>query len=234
MERQLLKTVKRSETGKNENNRLRASGKVPVNIVGNGKSISVAAVESEVNHLLAAGIRQATLIDVEVEGEGKSQVFVKEIQRFPGTNKVRHIDFYKVIPGKKILTKVAIETTGISKGSKAGGQFEHIIHEIKVKTTPEDLKDMITVDVSHLEIGDHIKVSQLQVPKSWEIITNGDPIVTSVNVTKAIISAEKTDGKEGEKEAAPAVAAPAAGAKGAVAPAAQASKAPAKESAKKK
>ncbi|MCE9501797.1 MAG: 50S ribosomal protein L25/general stress protein Ctc [Leptospira sp.] len=230
MEKQLLKTVKRSETGKNENNRLRATGRVPVNVVGNGKSIPVAAIESEVNHLLAAGIRQATLIDLEVEGEGKSQVFVKEIQRFPGTNKVRHIDFYKVTPGKKILTKVSIETTGTPKGAKSGGQFEHIIHEIRVKTTPEDLRDMITVDVSQLEIGDSIKVSQLPVPKSWEIIANGDPIVTSVNVTKAILSAEKTEGADKAATPAAAAAAPAAGA----AKGAAASKAPAKEPAKKK
>ena len=79
--------------------------------------------------------------------------------------------------------------------------------------------------------GDSIKVSQLDVPKSWEIITNGDPIVTSVNVTKAILAAERSEkvavdpkSKAGAKAAAKA---PAAGAKAGAAPAAAAAKAPA-------
>ena len=168
---------------------------------------------------------------MEMEGEGKVAVFVKEIQRFPATNRVRHIDFYKVTPGKKITAKVGVKTTGVAKGSKAGGQFEHLIHELKIKSVPEDLKDLIVVDVTELGVGDSIKVSQLDVPKSWEIITNGDPIVTSVNVTKAILAAERSEkvavdpkSKAGAKAAAKA---PAAGAKAGAAPAAAAAKAPA-------
>ena len=168
---------------------------------------------------------------MEMEGEGTAAVFVKEIQRFPATNRVRHIDFYKVTPGKKITAKVGVRTTGVAKGSKAGGQFEHLIHELKIKSIPEDLKDLIVVDVTELEVGQSIKVSQLDVPKSWEIITNGDPIVTSVNVTKAILAAERSEkvavdpkSKAGAKAAAkaPAGAAPAAGAKAAPAAAAKA------------
>ena len=144
---------------------------------------------------------------------------------------MRHIDFYKVTPGKKITAKVGVRTTGVAKGSKAGGQFEHLIHELKIKSVPEDLKDLIVVDVTELEVGQSIKVSQLDVPKSWEIITNGDPIVTSVNVTKAILAAERSEkvavdpkSKAGAKAAAkaPAAGASAAGAKAAPAAAAKA------------
>jgi large subunit ribosomal protein L25 len=232
MSRLTVKATKRSSTGKNENNRLRASGLVPINVIYDGKSIPGSVDETEINKVINSGIRSATLIDMEMEGEGKSPVFVKEIQRFPATNKVRHIDFYKVTPGKKITAKVGVRTTGVAKGSKAGGQFEHLIHELKIKSIPEDLKDLIVVDVTELEVGQSIKVSQLDVPKSWEIITNGDPIVTSVNVTKAILAAERSEkiavdpkSKAGAKAAAKAPAgAPAA--KAGAAPAA-AAKAPA-------
>ncbi len=198
MSKLMIKATKKTETGKNANNRLRVSGRVPINVIGGGKSIPASMLETELDHLLASGIRQATLFDLDVEGSGSSRVYVKEIQRFPGTNKVRHIDFYKIIPGKKVVTKVSVLATGTAKGSKSGGQFEHLIHELKVKTTPEDMIDTISVDVTELEIGDSIKVSQLKVPKSWEILINGDPIVTSVNVTRALIAAEKTDGKPAE------------------------------------
>jgi len=229
MSRLLVKATKRSSVGKNENNRLRAKGFVPINVIYEGKSVPGSVDETEINKVINSGIRSATLLDMEMEGEGKVAVFVKEIQRFPATNKVRHIDFYRVTPGKKITAKVGVRTTGVAKGSKAGGQFEHLIHELKIKSIPEDLKDLIVVDVTELGVGDAIKVSQLDVPKSWEIITNGDPIVTSVNVTKAILAAERSEkiavdpkSKAGAKAAAKAPAAAKAGA----APAA-AAKAPA-------
>jgi large subunit ribosomal protein L25 len=149
-------------------------------------------VEKEIQKLIDSGIRKATLIEIEL-GDKKENVFVKEIQRFPHTGQIRHIDFYKVTPGKKITTRVAIETTGVAKGSKLGGQFDHIVKQIKIKSIPEDLKDIITLDVTNLDVGDMIKVSQLPVPKSWEIIVNGDPIVVSVMKTRALLAQEKAD-----------------------------------------
>jgi large subunit ribosomal protein L25 len=192
-----LKISKRSETGKNENNRLRQKGFVPVNIISNGKS-SMGSIElSEINKVLNAGIRPATLIELEYEGE-KFKAFVKEIQRIPASNQVRHIDFYKVISNKKIRAKVGIRTVGTAKGSKVGGQFVHLIHEIYVKSLPEDMQDLITLDVSDLDVGDSIKISHLKRPPSWEIIVNGDPIITSVNKTKALLAAERNEKMGGD------------------------------------
>ncbi|EMJ59212.1 ribosomal protein L25, Ctc-form [Leptospira interrogans serovar Valbuzzi str. Duyster] len=186
---------KRTTTGKNENNRLRSSGMVPVNIIGGGVATSGAVNEKELEKMVRSGIRQSTLIELDVEGQGAQKVFVKEIQRFPEIDRIRHVDFYKVVPGQKIVTKIGIETTGIAKGSKTGGQFEHIIHEIRVKTIPEDLLENLTIDVTDLDVGDSIKISQLKVPTSWEILINGDPIVTSVNKTKALLAAERAEAK---------------------------------------
>lgn len=226
MVRQVLQAVKRTETGKNENNRLRAKGRVPINIISGGKSIPASVDDAEVTKLVNSGIRSATLVDLELEGE-KSLVFVKEIQRFPESQKIRHIDFYRVSPGKKILAKVGIITTGTAKGSKAGGQFEHILHEMTIKSTPEEIRDVVVVDVTNLDVGQSIKVSQLDTPKGWDIIVNGDPIVTSVNVTKALLAAERTE----KQAAAPAKGAAKAPAK---APAAAAKPAAAAPAAKKK
>lgn len=192
MEKRAIKTTKRSTTGKNECNRLRVSGKVPGNIIGSGKSVPISLDEKELTRLINSGIRQSTLIEMDTEGES-STVYIKELQRFPETGRFRHVDFYKVTPGKKITTKIAITTTGVAKGSKVGGRFEHLIHELIVKTTPEDIMEVVELDVTNMEIGDAIKVSTLNVPKNWEIIINGDPIIAHVAKTKALIAAEKTD-----------------------------------------
>lgn len=178
------------QTGKGPNRRLRLQGKVPVNIIGNGKSELAVVNEVDILKVIHSGIRPATLLDLDIGGN-RSQVFIKEIQRFPHTGKIRHIDFYKITPGKKITTNVSIETTGVAKGSKAGGQFEHLIKRIKVKAIPEELTDVIYVDVTDLDVGQSIKVSQLPVPKSWEILVNGDPNVASVLKTRALLAQEK-------------------------------------------
>ncbi|MCB1159372.1 MAG: 50S ribosomal protein L25 [Leptospiraceae bacterium] len=194
-----IKAQKRTETGKNANNRLTASGRIPVNIIGSGQSALASVDRKDVIHLLNTGVRPATLIDLDLEGENV-RVFVQEIQRTPGSNEIRHIDFFKVTPGKKVKTKVGIVTTGSPKGVKAGGRFEHIIHELKVKTTPEDLKDVIEVDVSDLGVGDSIKIKDLPIPQSWDILLKGNPIVTSVNITKALIAQERAAREAATKE----------------------------------
>ncbi|MCZ8341401.1 MAG: 50S ribosomal protein L25/general stress protein Ctc [Leptospira sp.] len=203
MEKISIKAKPRTTKGKGPSRRLRVDGLVPANIIGSGQATSASVVEKEIQKLIDSGIRKATLIDLELDGKTE-RVFVKEVQRFPHTGQIRHIDFFKVTPGKKILTTVAIKTSGVAKGSKAGGQFEHLIHEIKVKSTPEDLVDVLTIDVSHLDVGMSIKVSELPCPKSWEILVNGDPIVTSCNKTKAILAAERAEKAEAEKGGKPA------------------------------
>ncbi|MCU0824334.1 MAG: 50S ribosomal protein L25, partial [Leptospira sp.] len=143
MEKISIKAKPRTTKGKGPSRRLRVEGLVPANIIGSGQATSASVVEKEIQKLIDSGIRKATLIDLELDGKTE-RVFVKEVQRFPHTGQIRHIDFFKVTPGKKILTTVAIKTSGVAKGSKAGGQFEHLIHEIKVKSTPEDLVDVLT------------------------------------------------------------------------------------------
>jgi len=202
MEKHTLQAQIRKEIGKSPTRKLRLEGKVPVNVISGGTAQSATVQEKEIQKLIDTGIRKATLIDLQLDG-GVHKVFVKEIQRFPDTGRIRHVDFFKVTPGKKITTTVAIRTEGVAKGSKAGGQFEHILHEIKVKSVPEDLLDILVVNVSDLDIGQSIKISNLPVPKSWEILVNGDPIVTSVNKTKAILAqerADKTDDKPAAKK----------------------------------
>ncbi|MCB1178585.1 MAG: 50S ribosomal protein L25, partial [Leptospiraceae bacterium] len=187
-----IKVAKRKSTGKNENNRLRVKGFIPVNIIANGKSELGSIDESEWNKIISSGIRPASVIQLDVDGGEKINAFVKEMQRFPGSGQIRHIDFYKLSPGKKITAKVSVLTTGVAKGSKMGGQFNHFIHEIKVKSSPEDMLDKLVVDVSELGVGDSVKVSDLPVPGSWEVLVKSDLVVTSVIKTKALIAAERT------------------------------------------
>ena len=69
MSRLTVKATKRSTVGKNENNRLREKGMVPINVIFDGKSIPGSVDETEINKVINSGIRSATLLDMQMEGE---------------------------------------------------------------------------------------------------------------------------------------------------------------------
>jgi len=179
MER-ILACKERKVTGKNEMNRLRAAGYIPGNIISGGQATSVSFLEKEFSKMLAGGLRQASLFDLEVEGGAKSRVFVKEIQRHPVNGRVMHVDFYRVIPGQKTLVRVAVETSGVARGIKAGGALEHFIRVLKVKSSPENMQDVVSVDISDLDVGQSLYLEDLKLPAEWDILLRGNPIVLKI------------------------------------------------------
>lgn len=172
---------KRTSHGKNEAGRLRRQGTIPGNLLSSGKAESISFDESEFLRLLNAGLKRSSLIDVDVEGGDQgTRALVKEVQRHPVTGKILHIDFYKVQTGKRILVEVPIMTEGLAKGVKGGGALETYINNLKVKATPETLIDFIKVDVTNMDVGDAVKVSELDIPKDWDVQARPEAIVLKV------------------------------------------------------
>lgn len=200
-----LNSKPRSSTGKNEMNRLRTAGFIPGNLISDGKSIPISFAEADFQKLLSGGLRQSSFFDVKLEGGDDSRVYVKEIQRHPVTGKVLHVDLYRITPGRQIALSVAIETRGVSKGVKAGGAMEHFIRGVKIRANPESVKEVIEVDVSNLDVGASLHLSDLDIPKDWDVRMPGDPIVIKVAASRTS-RAQDTDAPETAEAA---VAAPA-------------------------
>ncbi len=190
-----IKAAVRSEKGKNASGRLRREGTVPGNLLFAGKSYPLSFEESAFQKLLATGIRQSTLIDLEIEGGDSSvknsRVLIKEIQRHPVSGKVTHVDFYRSEPGKKVEVKVAVEITGTSKGVRAGGALEHYVRHVKVRAVPDSLVDSLKVDITDLDVGQVIHLSQVKVPAEWEIRMTGDPLICRIAQSRLTL----TEGK---------------------------------------
>jgi len=183
MEKKINAAV-RSEKGKNASGRLRTAGTVPGNLLVAGKSIPLTFSDSAFQKLLNSGIRQSTLIDLEIEGaesaHKSNRVLIKEIQRHPVSGKVLHVDFFKAEPGKRVQVKVAVEITGISKGVKAGGALEHYVRHIKIRALPETLVDSLQVDITDLDVGQVIHLSQVKIPAEWEVRMIADPLICRI------------------------------------------------------
>ncbi len=209
-----LSAKRRQETGKNEMNRLRSKGEVPGNINYEGNSVLISFPKSAIQKLIQGGLRTSTVIELDVDNQ-INKVIVKEVQRHPVNGDIVHVDFYRLTPGKKLTVNIPVMPKGNAIGVKGGGAMEQFYNSVKVRTTPENLRELIEVDVTHLDVGDGVRLSALPVSKEWDIRLEGDPMILKVSRSRMTLEGpEGAPGAEGAAAAAGA-AAPAAGDKAA-------------------
>lgn len=219
MAENVLSAETRSETGKGANRRLRVIGKIPGVIYGKGRDAQSVTLDPRaletLLHKSGAGLN--TLIDLSVSGRTDT-VLVKELQRHPVYGSYMHVDFFKVDLTQKITVSVPIHFTGKARGVEFGGILDHPLRELEVECLPRAIPEFVEVDVSALEIGQAIHVSELRLPEGVEVKTDPTLPVASVVLPAAEVEATPVETVvEGEvAEGAEAAAAPAeaAGAKG--------------------
>jgi large subunit ribosomal protein L25 len=143
-------------------------------------------------------------------------VLVKELQRHPVHGSYVHVDFFQVDLTQKITVSVPIHFVGKARGVEFGGILDHPLRELEVECLPRAIPEFIEVDVSALEVGQSIHVSELRLPEGVVVMTDAALPVASVVLPAAEVEAAPTEtvveGEVAEGEAA--AAAPAEGAKG--------------------
>lgn len=199
----------RSGAGKGVNRKLRARGVIPAVVYGHHYNpVSLCVDAKNMDKMFRPGhedMQDYQLFKLVVEGSDapETMVVVKDIQRDPVKDKIRHIDFFAVRMDEKIVAPVHVRIVGKAAGVKNGGIMRHIMHEIKVKSLPADVPPHINIDVSEMEIGDSIHVKDLQLPANVQVLT--DPEAGVVNIMAPIVAKEeKAEEEEAQAEAAPA------------------------------
>ncbi len=182
---------KRTSFGKNSSRRYRRQGKLPANILEKGKSTPILLNTKEFVSLLSQGLLPSMKISIELEGE-TFDALPKEIQRDPVTGEILHVDLYRMTAGHKFHLHIPIELTGVSKGVKSGGALEHYIQMLKVRTTPEYLIEKIQVDITNLDIGESVRLSEVNLPKEWDILTQGNPVICKISQSRATIKTQES------------------------------------------
>jgi large subunit ribosomal protein L25 len=193
----------RTETGKNANRRLRASGLIPGVLYGNSQQAQVVAVSpKEIASILRSGAGENTLFDLDVQGT-RRKVILKDYQVEPLRSHLLHVDFYEVALDKRIKVTVHVEVQGVPVGVKTqGGLLDFITRELEVECLPLDIPKKITVDVSELALGKYVRVSDVSVPKGVTVLSDADLVIVHVVTPRA------EAGAEGEAAAAPGAAEP--------------------------
>jgi len=120
------------------------------------------------------------LIDLSVDDDKPVHVIVKDMQHDPIKGAVLHVDFWAVNMRKKITTEVPVHSVGDAPGVKSGGILMHTISHVTVEALPDALPDALTFDVSELQVGGSVHVSDLVVPKGVTVQDDPGDLVASI------------------------------------------------------
>jgi large subunit ribosomal protein L25 len=202
--------------------KLRTAGRIPATIYGRqAKPQNLEVISKEMENLIHHSISENLLVDLAVKDDSRPKrlALVQEVQHHPLSGSILHVDFHEVAENEKVTVQVPVETTGEAAGVKTGGGvLEHVLFKIKARALPKDLPEVITVDVSNLNIGQAIHLGEIQAPPGVEIIGDKKVPVIAVAAPRteeeeaAEAAAAATPGevemikekKEGEEGAAPA------------------------------
>ncbi len=168
------------------------------------ENVEVQIPESEIASLLDKA-RETTPIHLLIkkeDGNVEKDVFIKSAQRHKLTGKIIHVDFYEPEPGKIMHFRLPLRFVGEAVGVKEGGILDEVIRELDIEVLPKDLIEEIEVDVSKLNVGDSIRVSDLSVPETMKVLTDVDEVVVGIKAPRAeeVITTEEVE-EEIEPEA---------------------------------
>jgi large subunit ribosomal protein L25 len=195
----LLNAVPRTLARRAGAKALRTAGQIPAVIYGRQappQNLELKAKEME--DLIHHSVSENLLVDLVVKDDARPKrlALVQEVQHHPLTGKVLHVDFHEVAENEKVTILVPVETVGEAEGVKTeGGVLEHVMFKIKVRALPKDLPEQITVDVTHLKIGQAIHLGEIKAPPACEIL--GDKHISVI-----AIAAPRTEEEEAAEAAA--------------------------------
>lgn len=191
----MLKAEKRAVTGKNNNRRLRVNGMTPAIMYSHGTAETLSVNTKEFGTLFKGHISESVILTLSLDGT-EHDAIVKDYQCNPISGEVIHLDFFKVTAGEKIHTIIPLEFVGSSVGVKKGGVFEPVEREVEVEVLPRELPEKIVVDVTNLEIGESVHISDLKVPESMTFKQDADHVLAHVIIARSAAADEEEDAEE--------------------------------------
>jgi large subunit ribosomal protein L25 len=191
----------REGSGKGVARKLRAINRVPAVMYGLGRPSRHLTVEKKDIEKYLRDVSGTTLLLLKVDG-GKEEAYaiIKDYQFDPIRDTIIHLDFLEVDLTKKTVVGVTLSFTGKPKGVEMGGTLEILKREIEVECLPSQIPDIITVDVSSLDIGDVIHVAEIKFPE--DVVTTEDVKLPIASVKMIEEEVEEVLEEEVEEEVA--------------------------------
>lgn len=194
-------TVEKREPGSSgASARLRREGKVPAVVYGGGKDpVAITVDEHSVQQLLKQEGGENTIFLLKLKGtKEERRAIIKELQTDPINGRFVHIDFLRVMRGHKLTVNMPVELTGDSVGVRHGGRVDFVSRELAVEVLPREMFDKFVIDISNLDIGDHVTVTELesQLPPSAKFLEDAHRTVIVISAPKAVALEEEEEEAE--------------------------------------
>lgn len=201
-----IATTKRDKVGSANARRLRRTGQVPVVVYSKQEkgSISIHLQLAEAD--VAKIAHHAGLVELAVEGGAKYNVITKEIQFHPISSRPLSVEFQEVKAGQTVTVTVPVEAHGEPAGIKQGGQLEQVLHTLVITAAPQDIPEVVVVDVSGIELDQALTVADIKLNGTAKVDEDPQLIVFHVRKphTKNVEAEAAPAAAEGEATAAPA------------------------------
>ena len=192
----------REVRGKGASRRLRKEEKVPSIVYGGSKApLMISLNIHEITHLLENEDTFTSVLDLVVD-KSKESVVIKDLQRLPGKNSITHVDFLRIDEKHALITTTPLHFLGIgdNEALRIGNMLNQFVVSIEISCLPKDLPHGIDVDISGLELGDHLTLTDLVLPEGvvitslqHEDVEAHDQTVCSVTEPKLIIEEEEVE-----------------------------------------
>ncbi len=173
--------------------KLRSASRVPAVIYGRQNPPQNLEFNlKDIKDVLHHAASEILLLDLSVEGDPKPKrlALVQEIQHHVLTRQMLHIDLHEVAENEKVVVMVPVNAIGEAAGVKTGGgTLEHVLFKLKVRALPKDLPEVLTADVTALEIGQAIHIGEMKPPPGVEIL--GDKQIPVLSVAAPVSEAEE-------------------------------------------
>lgn len=214
-ERLKLEVRERDERGSRHTRRLRAQGIIPGVLYGKGHARAIAVPERKLRVAMTGSSGLHAILDVVIEGQKTVHPSIlADYQQDPIRGTISHIDLREVRLDQTIQATVVVALVGESVGVKAGGMLSLVTRELQVEALPGDVPEHIDVDITHLEVGDVLRLSDI--PPIADVTFLDDPhetVVATVSMPRGYAELEEAEAaaaaeaEEGAAEGAPEAAA---------------------------
>ncbi len=188
MEKTILRARRREQTGSRVARRIRRENSIPGVLYGAHEDPQPIQIDAqEFQTLVKQGLSENSLITLFLDDEKNSErmTLIREIQRDPVRNELRHLDLVHIDLTESIRVDVPLHMTGQAVGVKMGGILEQKIYAVEIECLPTDIPSEFTIDISDLDIGDSYHLSDMDLG-NLKVHTNIERTVVQVAFPRVI------------------------------------------------
>ena len=194
-QQQKIEFTIREKTGTGVCRKIRAKNLIPVILYGPEHKEGLAGTVSAraIAPIANSEARETTVIELGMSDGKECMALIRDVQRHPLTQNIRHIDFYQVLRGHKIKVEIPLRVINkeLAPGLKEGGLLNQITRSLSVEIKPRDIPEDIVVDIAKLEIGGEIFIKDLALPEDCDLLTAEDTLVLHITQPRTASETEE-------------------------------------------